>query len=480
MKYDYHAVVIGAGSGGLVVAAGCANFGARVALVERAEMGGDCLNSGCVPSKAFQRAAHAASAARGAGVFGLDASVAGVDLGRVMDRVASVIKDAAPHDSEERFRGLGVDVVRARGEIVDPHTVKAGDRVLTAKYIVLATGSDPMVPPIPGLDSVRYYTNRDIFTLRELPKKLLVLGAGAIGLELGQAFRHLGSEVAILDKAPSIFGNEDPEVAPVMLEVLAGDGIKLHTGAAILGVEKTDGGIAVRFERDGEVARAEGDVLLAALGRKPATGGLGLEASGVTLDKRGYVETDERMRTSVPSIYACGDCTGPYLFTHTAAYQAGIIVRNIVFGLPAKADYRHLAWTTNTKPAVAHVGLTEPEAEEAGLLRDKVLVPLTGNDRALAEEDRRGFLKLVIGARGRLLGATIVGEKASQLIGAASLAVTKKLRAPDFAPVMFAYPTEAELFKTAAYEYMKRGVRPWMKKLVKVLLLRGTAADRRG
>lgn len=476
MKYDHHAIVIGAGSGGLVVAAGCANFGARVALVESAHMGGDCLNAGCVPSKAFLRGSHAAAAARELGLFGVNAAVTGVDLGKAMDRVASIIKEVSPRDSEERFRGLGVDVIKTAGSIVDAHTVKAGERLLTAKYIVLATGSEPLVPAIPGLDSVKYYTNRDIFTLRELPKKILVLGAGPIGLELGQAFRHLGSEVEIIDGGRTIFPKDDAEVGPLMLEVLTKDGVKLRNGAKILGVEKTAAGTAVRFERDGKEQRAEGDVLLVALGRKPVTAGLGLEAAGVAVNERGYIKTDARLRTSVPNIYACGDCTGPYLFTHTAGYQAGVVIRNIVLGLPAKVSYHNLAWTTYTRPEVAHVGLTEPEAVKLGLLRDKVLLPLADNDRAMAEEDRRGFLKFVIGPGGRLLGATLVGEKAGEMIGAASLAVTNKMKASAFASVMFSYPTEAELFKTASYEYMKRGFKPWMRKTVKTVLLRDTAA----
>ncbi|KAF0124827.1 MAG: mercuric reductase [Elusimicrobia bacterium] len=476
MKYDYHAVVIGAGSGGLVVAAGCANFGARVALVEGAQMGGDCLNAGCVPSKAFLRGAHAAAAARELARFGVTARVEGVDLAKAMDRVAAIIKEVSPRDSEERFRGLGVEVIRALGTLVDAHTVKAGDRLLTAKHIVLATGSEPLVPAIPGLDGVKHYTNRDIFTLRELPRKLLVLGAGPIGLELGQAFRHLGSEVEVIDQAPSLFGKDDPEVGPLMLETLTAEGIVFSLGAKILGVSKSGDRVSIKFERGGKPQEAAGDALLVALGRKPVTAGLGLEAAGVLTDARGYIKTDARLRTSVPSIYACGDCTGPYLFTHTAGYQAGIIIRNIILSLPAKTNYHNLAWTTYTRPEVAHVGLTEQEAAKAGLLRDKVLVPIAENDRAMAEEDREGFLKFVIGPKGRLLGATLVGEKAGEMIGAASLAVTNKLKATAFASVMFSYPTEAEIFKTASYDYMKRGFKPWMKKLVKSVLLRGTAA----
>ena len=476
MKYDYHAIVIGAGSGGLVAAAGCANFGARVALVEGHKMGGDCLNAGCVPSKAFLKAAHAAAAARGLARFGVNAGVEGVDLEKTMARVAAVIGEVAPRDSEERFRGLGVAVFRAAGSLVDAHTVKAGEKALTAKYIVLATGSEPLVPPLPGLAGVKYYTNRDIFTLKTLPKRLLVLGAGPIGLELGQAFRHLGSEVEIIDQLPAIFSKDDPEVGPLMLEALTGEGVVFRLGARILGVERAGAGVSVKLEREGKALETTGDALLVALGRKPVTAGLGLEAAGVAVDGRGYIKTDARLRTSIPNIYACGDCTGPYLFTHTAGYQAGVVIRNIVLGLPARADYSNLAWTTYTRPEVAHVGLTEQEASNAGLLRDTVLVPIGENDRAMAEEDRKGFLKLVVGPGGRLLGATLVGEKAGELIGAASLAVTNKLKATAFAPVIFSYPTEAEIFKTASYEYMKRGFKPWMKNIVKSLLLRDTAA----
>ncbi len=473
MKYDYHAIVIGAGSGGLVTAAGCANFGARVALVEGSHMGGDCLNAGCVPSKAFLRGAHAAAAARDLGRFGVGARVEGVDLEKAMARVASVIGEVAPRDSEERFRGLGVDVFRAAGTLVDAHTVKAGDKVITGKYIVLATGSEPMVPAIPGLDGVKYYTNRDIFTLRTLPKKLLVLGAGPIGLELGQAFRHLGGGVEMLDLAVGLFGKDDPEVGPLMLDVMKKDGMVFHDGAKLLGVEKTGGGIKIKFERNGAAQETEGDALLVALGRKPVTGGLGLAEAGVQLNERGYIKTDARLRTSTPNIYACGDCAGPYLFTHMAGYQAGIIIRNIIFRLPAKADYSNIAWTTYTRPEVAHVGLTEPEAVKQGLYRDKVIVPLAENDRAMTEEDRAGFLKFVIGPKSRLIGATLVGEKAGEMIGAVSLAVTKKMKAGVFASVIFSYPTESEILKTASFAYLKRGFKPWMRTLIKSALLGG-------
>lgn len=477
MKYDYHAAVIGAGAGGLVAAAGCAGFGAKIALIENREMGGDCLNAGCVPSKAFLKGAHLAGQIKSSGSYGLKAGFDGVDLEKAMRRVASVIAEVAPRDSEERFKGLGVDVYRSGGRLLDAHTIVAGEKTITAKYIVLATGSEPLVPAVPGLESVGYYTNRDIFTLKELPKKLLVLGAGPIGLELGQAFRHLGSEVEVLDRAVGLFDKDDPEVGPLMLDVLEKEGIVFHDGAKILGVEKAGGGIKIKFERDGAPRETQGDILLVALGRKPVTEGLGLAEAGVALNERDYIRTDARLRTSVPNVYACGDCTGPFLFTHAAGYQAGIIIRNIIFRLPAKADYSNMAWTTYTRPEVAHVGLTETEAVKQGLYRDKVLIPLAENDRAMAEEDRAGFLKFVIGPGGRLIGATLVSEKAGEMIVAASLAVTNKMKASAFASVIFSYPTVAEIFKTASYAYMMKGFKPWMKELIKGVLLPGTAID---
>ncbi len=480
MKYDYHAVVIGGGSGGLVVAAGCANFGAKTALVEPYEMGGDCLNAGCVPSKAFLKAAHSAAAARELGRLGLGAQVEGVDLGKVMRRVASVVAEVAPRDSEERFRGLGVDVFRTSCRITGRNSVETGGRTLTARYIVAATGSSPLVPAIPGLDKVAYHTNRTVFKMTTLPRRLLILGAGPVGLELGQAFRQLGSEVEIIDRADAIFPKDDPEAAPLMRGILEKEGVRLHLGAAILGVEKDGAGIAVNIKTAEGEKRLAGDALLVALGRVPNTDIEGLKEAGVKINERGYLVTDARLRTSVPNIFACGDCTGPYLFTHAAGYQAGVIIRNIALGLPAKADYYNIAWTTYTRPEVAHVGLTEQEASARGLLRDKVLVPLGENDRAMAEGDTAGFLKLNIGAGGRLLGATMVGEKAGELIGAASLAVTKRLKAGVFASPFFSYPTEAEIYKTASYEYMKRGFKPWMKKIVKSVLLRDTASGGKG
>ncbi|HHQ48312.1 MAG TPA: hypothetical protein ENK19_05450, partial [Acidobacteria bacterium] len=393
---QYHFVVIGAGSGGLVVASGAAGLGARVALVEAEKMGGDCLNFGCVPSKSLLRAAHLAADIRRAESVGLSASLDEVDLGRVMDRVRSVVAEIEPHDSRERFEGLGVDVFEGRAVVAGPHSVRVGDTILRTRNIVVATGSSPAVPPIPGLAETPHLTNRTVFDLRSLPEHLVVLGAGPIGLELGQGFAQLGSRVTLVDMAPALFGRDDPEVGPLMEEVLRRDGLDLELGAKIVSVAGNEREISVTVERDGPRRTISGDRLLVALGRVPNTRGLGLEEAGVRIDGRGFIEVDGHMRTSVPSIWACGDVTGPYLFTHTAGYQAALIVRNAIFPFRARADDSAVPWTTYTKPEVAHVGLTEPVARERGVLTDTVSVDLERLDRARTEGDRAGFLKLVL------------------------------------------------------------------------------------
>jgi len=471
-QYQYHFVVIGAGSGGLVVASGAAGLGARVALVEAEKMGGDCLNFGCVPSKSFLRAAHLADDIRRAESFGLSAGLGEVDLGRVMDRVRSVIAEIEPHDSRERFEGLGVEVFEGRAMLTGPHSVRVGDTTLTARNIVVATGSSPAVPPIPGLAETPYLTNRNVFDLRRLPEQLVVLGAGPIGLELGQGFAQLGSRVTLIDMAPSLFGRDDPEVAPLMERLFRNRGMDLQLGARIVSVAGREGEVSVTIERDGESRIIPGDRLLVALGRVPNSRGLGLEEAGVRTGSRGFIWVDSHMRTKVPSVWACGDVTGPYLFTHMAGYQAGLIVRNAIFPFPGTADHRAVPWTTYTKPEVAHVGLTEPAAREQGVLKDTVMVDLKNMDRARAEADREGFLKLVLGKKGRIVGVTLVGEKAGEMIPLGSLAIRKKLKPSAFMGMVFSYPTESEIFKFAGLEYAKRGFKDWMQGAVRRLFLR--------
>jgi len=471
MKFDYHVIVIGAGSGGLVVASGAAQLGAKVALIEAHKMGGDCLNTGCVPSKTFLKSAHIADDIRNSSRFGLKATIKDVNLSEVMKRVKSVIKAIEPHDSKERFESLGVDVFLQKGTLIDKHTVRVGERNITGKNIIIATGSKPLVPPIPGLKDVAYLTNENVFDLTTLPKNLIVLGGGPVGLEFGQGFRYLGSEVSIVDMLPHIFVKDDPEVAPIMEKKLESEGINLFLSSKIIEVKKERKDIIVITERNGQKKEVAGDYILVALGRVPNTKDLGLENAGIKTDKKGYVVTNERLQTNVRNIYACGDVTGPYLFTHMASYQAGIIVRNIIFRIPSKINYSTVTWTTYTKPEVAHVGYTEPWAKSLGLYKDSAVVNLEEVDRAKAEKDEIGFLKLITGKRNKLIGATVVGEKAGEMIHLATLAIKRKLKATAFINLIFSYPTEAEIFKFASSELYKRAFKEWMKKLIKALFL---------
>ncbi len=472
MRYDYHIIVIGAGSGGLVVASGAASLGARVALIEAEKMGGDCLNAGCVPSKTFLKSAHIAKAIRDASMYGLTADLKKVDITTVMDRVNKVIREIEPHDSRERYEGLGVDVILGFGELQDRHTVKIGNETITGKYIVIATGSEPAVPPIHGLNEVNYQTNRTIFHLKELPGHLIVLGSGPIGIELGQGFRHLGSQVTIINRSPGLFKKDDPEVGPLMEKQLKDDGIELLLGIAYRGVRQDSDVISVEIEHEGKGRIITGDQLLVATGRLPATKNLGLDKVGVRVDEKGYIVTDKKQKTSVKNIYACGDVTGHYQFTHMAGYQAGIIIRNIIFKLCAKVDYSAVPWTTYTKPEVAHVGYTEPMASKAGTYKSSLKVDLSAIDRAKAEDDRVGFLKLNLGKKGRIIGATLVGEKAGEMIPAITIAIKQKLTAGIFMNMIFSYPTESEILKSASLEAAKQSLKPWMKKVIRAVLLR--------
>jgi pyruvate/2-oxoglutarate dehydrogenase complex dihydrolipoamide dehydrogenase (E3) component len=473
MRYNYHIIVLGAGSGGLVVASGGASLGAKVALIEEDKMGGDCLNTGCVPSKSFLRSAHLAAEIKVAGNYGLSAALSAVNASLIMKRVYDVIHTIAPHDSVERFTSLGVDVMKGRGVLVDRHTVKVNDRIITGKYIVIATGSRAAVPPIPGLADVSYFTNENIFNIQKLPEKLLILGGGPIGLELGQGFRHLGSEVEIIDIAPHLFPKDDQEVVPLMEQLLRKEGIILTLSAKISQVKKNRDEITVVIEKDGITREVAGSHLLVSLGRKPVTKDMGLEKAGVKVDQREYVTVNNYLQTNIKNIYACGDVAGPYQFTHMAGYQAGVVIRNIIFPLKkASVDYSTVPWTTYTRPEVAHVGYTEQLAREEGLFIDSITVSQKENDRAQTDNDTEGFLKLVLGKKNRIIGATMVGNKAGEIIPLASLAIRNKMKATVFMSQIFSYPTEAEIFKFASLAFARKSFKPWMKAVIKTVLLR--------
>lgn len=472
MKHDYHIIVIGAGSAGLVSASGIAALGAKVALIESGKMGGDCLNTGCVPSKTFLKSAHIASAMNDSSRYGIDSGSINVDWDAIKTRIQSIIKEIEPHDSKERFEKMGVDVFLGKAHLLDNHTVLIGDEKITGRNIVLATGSDPLIPSIPGLQSIPYKTNLDIFDLPALPKKLLILGSGSIALELGQGFSHLGVDVTIISRSSRLFQRDEPEVHDMMLNALSRAGMKIHLNVAIKQVVSIDSDVKVQFEERGIPIEVTGDTLLVALGRKPATASLGLENTKVQCDKNGFIVTDQNLRTHESNIYACGDVVGPYLFTHMAGYQAGIVIRNVLFRLGAKINYKKVTWCTYTKPEVAHVGLLETQAKEQNLYKESLYIPLNANDRAKADHDRVGFLKFVVDKKDRLIGATIVSEKAGDLIPLASLAIQKGLKPSSFLSVIYPYPTIAEIYSSAALEKTKSSLKQWHKKIIHLLFLR--------
>jgi len=475
MKKDFHIIVIGAGSAGLVVASAGASLGASVALIEGHKMGGDCLNYGCIPSKAFLKPAHLLSDIQKSNEIGLTKTNITPNFEEVMNRVNSVIEEIEPHDSKERFESLGVTVIEGVGSLIDNHTVKVGKRNITGHHIVLATGSRALIPDIPGLKEASYLDNESFFELKETPKHLIVLGAGPIGLELGQGCRHLGSKVTIIDRSETLFTKDDPEVGPLMHENLSSEGIHFKLGAHIDSVKHNKkNSVSVEVTINGKQEKISGSHLLVSLGRTPVTDTLNCDSVGVKRDEKGYIETNEKLQTNISSIYACGDVVGPYQFTHMASYQAGIIIRNIIFKMGAKVDYSTVPWTTYTKPEVAHVGYTEPWAKAAGKYKEHVIINLNSNDRSKTENDRTGFLKLILGPGKRLIGATLVGDKAGEIIPVATLAIQQKLKASIFLNMIFAYPSQAEIFKFASLELSKRGFKPWMKKLIKVLFLRRT------
>jgi pyruvate/2-oxoglutarate dehydrogenase complex dihydrolipoamide dehydrogenase (E3) component len=434
-------VVIGAGSGGLSVAAGASQLGLKVVLFEKGEMGGDCLNYGCVPSKALIAAADKAHQARSPGL-GIGASEPGVDFAAVMAHVHQAIATIAPVDSQERFEGLGVRVIRAAASFVDARTVVGGDVRVKARKIVIATGSRAAVPPIPGLETTPYLTNETIFELAERPRRLIVLGGGPIGVELGQAFRRLGSEVVIVEAA-DILGREDPEAAEVVLA-------QLRPGAKVVRVESgADGPVLVVSGPGGETQIA-GSHLLIAVGRQPSTGGLDLEKAGIEYDSKG-IRTDRSLRSSNRRVYAVGDVAGRGQFTHLAGAHASLFVRRAIFALPVDADALAVPRVTYCDPELAAIGLSEAEARKVHGRDVRVeTFPFDENDRALAEGDVRGFGKLVTTRKGKVLGVTLVGRHAGDHIHVWSLALASKLKLSALTGMIAPYPTRGEIGKRLA------------------------------
>lgn len=467
-RYEYDLCVIGGGSAGLVTAAGAAQLGARVALIERARMGGECLNSGCVPSKALLRSAEVAMLMRRGAEFGLGPTTGSVDLGSVMKHVRDVIREIAPHDSPERYHAMGVEVIAGDARFTAPHAVDISGCMLSARWFVIATGSEPLLPPVPGLGELPILTNENIFAVCEPVPHLVVLGGGPIGLELAQAFSRLGSTVTVVQAAPHVLPREDTDVANAVQKALEVDGVKIICGSRAERAAKSSAGISLQVLADNHTLLVEGSHLLVATGRRPRLEGLNLEAAGLHTVE-GRLPVDTRLRTHQKHIYACGDVVGPYRFTHMAEHQAGIVLRNIIFRIPAKVENRVVPWCTFTDPEVARVGLSEAEAVQTGVRHEVFRVPFSSVDRAITDRSMTGFVKVIANPRGKLLGAAIVGAHAGELIHEYALALRHGLHLKDISAVIHVYPTYSQANRFAADMRLKRRLTPagrrWIKRI---------------
>nr|CRH07899.1 Putative mercuric reductase [Candidatus Magnetococcus massalia] len=445
--------VIGAGSGGLSVAAGASQMGADVVLIEKGEMGGDCLNSGCVPSKSLIAAAHAAHGIRRAARFGIHGGEPVVDWLKVHDHIHGVINDIAPHDSQERFESLGCRVIRESARFIDAKTVQAGDVTIRARRFVVATGSRPATPKIPGLESVPYFTNETIFDNRQELEHLVVIGGGPIAVELAQSFRRLGVKVTLLVRS-GLLKKDDPELVEIYKDRLIEEGIILHQGLSFDGVDGQQGEIKLEIthQAQGNKETIEGSHLLIATGRRPNLESLNLEAADVHYGQKG-IEVDQRLRSSNKKILAIGDVIGHHLFTHMAGYHAGVVIRNTLFHLPAKIDYRAVPWVTYGDPELAHVGMGEAEAKARGVWVETLRKPLKENDRARAEGEQEGLIKVVLGKKGLILGVEILAPHAGELLMPWILAIQNKLRIGAMVSGIVPYPTMSELNKGVAGQF---------------------------
>ncbi|WP_340587363.1 dihydrolipoyl dehydrogenase family protein [Erythrobacter alti] len=446
MDYTHDVIVIGGGAAGLTAAGGCALFGLKTALIEGHKMGGECLNNGCVPSKALIASARRAAEAREEKRAGVQLEPPQVDWTGVHAHVHRAIAEIEPHDSEERFEEMGCEVIKDWAKFTGPNSVGVGGRTLTAPRIVIATGSGPAVPPIPGLEDVPYLTNENLFDLQDQPEHLVIIGGGVIGMEMAQSFRRLGSDVTVIEPGNPM-GRDDRDSVRVVVDVMKAEGVRFVTGKAASVVQGGDGAITVTTEGGEDVT---GSHLLVAVGRKARVSGYGLEELGIELGKNG-IKVDARRRTSLKHIYAIGDCReGPRL-THVSGYEGSNAVLEIALGLPAKADFKALPWCTYTEPEVAQIGMTESEARKA--YGDKLRVVTEGfdhNERAIAEGLEKGHLKVMMKGK-KVVGASICGVNAGELLLPFTQMITGKSGTFDMGGAIISYPTRSEITKAAAF-----------------------------
>ncbi len=457
-SFDRNLIVIGAGSAGLVSSYIASAVKARVTLIEKHKMGGDCLNTGCVPSKALIRSAKLLSQARRAEEYGFRKIDVEYNFADVMERVQRVIRTIEPHDSIERYTELGVECIQAEAKITSPYSVEVNGQTLTTRSIIIATGARPFVPPIPGINDIRYYTSDNIWSLRNLPRRLVILGGGPIGSELTQCFARFGCDVTQVEMLARILIREDPEISQMITDKFRKEGIKVLVDHQAKGFRQNADSKTIICESNGKVVEIEFDELLVAVGRKPNTEGYGLEELGIPLTKQGTIQTNQYLQTCYPNIYACGDVAGPYQFTHTAAHQAWYASVNALFGKfkKFKADYSVIPWATFTDPEVALVGLNELEARENGIPYEVTTYDINDLDRAIADEEAHGLVKvLTVPGKDKVLGATIVGDHAGDLITEYISAMRHGIGLNKILGTIHIYPTLAEANKFAAGVWKK-------------------------
>jgi len=441
-------LVIGAGAGGLSVAAGASQMGAKVVLLEGHKMGGDCLNYGCVPSKALIASGKAAYGQSHSAVYGVANVAPQIDYAAAKDHVQGVIAQIEPVDSQERFEGFGVDVIRAFGHFVSNTEVQAGDTIITARRVVIATGSSPLVPPIDGIDTVPYLTNETLWEMRDRPDHLLIIGGGPIGMEMAQAHVRLGTRVTVIEGDKAL-GRDDPELAGIVLENLRDEGVDIVEDAKAARIEGADGSVTVHTQDGRSFA---GSHLLVAVGRKTNTESLKLDAAGIETTGTG-IKVDDGLRTTNRRVYAIGDAAGGQQFTHVAGYHAGVIIRSMLFGLPSRARTSHIPWATYTDPELSQVGQTEAQAQkEHGNKLEVVRFHYEHNDRAIAERRTGGLIKVMV-VKGRPVGASIAGYQAGELINLWALVLANNMKMSQVAAMVSPYPTIGEINKRAAGAY---------------------------